>query len=312
MNKIIIITRLVVFLFSCVLFINTVYSCNKLALIINYPSYNLNANTNPILDFKVSRVNDVLGCNYFVGFSKGRAVDYNRNLYLINSKIPIQLYKNNPSNNILKDTPDVQNENDCISGIFNKKDKILENTQGYKTILSLPSNIMLAGTYTETFAVNLYQGTLAGGYSKKDTKTITYTYNYPTKIDLSLVNSGAPFDLTATYQTLNFGILTTGQTQSFDIVVLSNSGYNLYFSSTNNGNLKHVNYNSNVIYSMYVNNGQVNLTTSSSNPVPVASGVGLTANEGVRIPIRVTMGEVKNQLAGQYADVIFITISSNL
>ncbi|MBF0360884.1 MAG: hypothetical protein HQK49_07725 [Oligoflexia bacterium] len=288
------------------------HACSGLALTLNYPTYNLNANSAPVLDFKVSRKNDSFGCSYFVGISKGRSSDYNRNLYLGNSKLPMQLYKNNSSNYIIKDIPDIRSDSDCITGTFIKKNKILENILTYKTTLSLPANIMLAGTYTESYTVNLYQGTVSSGGLIQSSKTLTYTYNYPTKIDLSLVSSGAPFDLTSTYQNLNFGVLASGQSMSFDIVVLSNAGYNLYLSSTYNGNLKHTNYQSMVNYSMLINNSTINLAGSSSTPVLAASGVGVTANEGQRIPVRVVMGEVKNQLAGQYSDVIFITIATNL
>ena len=61
-------------------------------------------------------------------------------------------------------------------------------------------------------AIKLYKKQ-GPNYSLLDSKTISFNYNYPETLLLSLVNSGGPFNQNDTSQAVDFGVLANGQSR---------------------------------------------------------------------------------------------------
>jgi len=287
--------------------------CDTVALTITTPSYSLNSNPNPVLSFTV-KVTEKTGkndCIYFVTFNQGSAPDYNRKLYNGLASVPIQLYNTPPSTYVLQDYPTLVSANNAIVGTLKSTSNGGKtNTHTYATTFSIPPANTLWGTYQNTFAVKLYTGTVTGSHTLVSTKTVTYTYTIAKVINLALVTEGAPFDVFATTYNMDFGNMSTGQTKGFDAVIVSNAGYQLSFSSQNNGRLKHSTRNSYVNYSVTVNTTPYSLVGSSTLPVIVATGTGATSSQGARANTKVILGTVATQLAGIYMDTVTISVAT--
>jgi hypothetical protein len=277
----------------------------NLVLTIPQPTYNLNINSSPKLDIYVNRDDKGIDCDFFVTFSKGSSANYNRKLYYNNSSLDFQLASDPQFNNVLMDFPELNNENSALVSKFHGNED--KKKLSYRAKLTLPSLVHPRGNYADTFALSLYKGKINGAHTLQCTRNVFFYYGILTSLSLSLVGSGAPYDPNDTGQSINFGTLEQGERESFDLVVVSNSAYQVRFSSQNGGRLKHQTNNSYIDYMTQINNSQVSLAGS----VIAASDSGNTPNEGRRFPIRFTIGNVAGKAAGQYQDMITVTVTAN-
>jgi hypothetical protein len=78
------------------------------------------------------------------------------------------------------------------------------------------------------------KGTLASP-SLEQTKNVTFGAQVLQVVELSLVDQSGPFDPLDTVQALNFGTLTQNETGVFDVLVRSNTGYDVTFQFDNSG-----------------------------------------------------------------------------
>lgn len=122
--------------------------------------------------------------------------------------------------------------------------------------------------------------------------------------------SGGAFDVSSTTRTMNFGVLTTGEIQTADLVLKYNAGYRVLVRTQYGGQLRRQGgpgvYS--VPYSMTLNGTAAALTTSDQQ---VLSGGGLNPAGGQRLPVIVTVGTVAaNQAPGSYQDEIIFTVQT--
>ncbi|MCO4754819.1 MAG: hypothetical protein KC478_10080, partial [Bacteriovoracaceae bacterium] len=224
--------------------------------------------------------------------------------------LDFQIYTDEKKKNILKDTQDTSNDNDLITGRFKVNGENTLTEQAYVD-LTLPGTIQESGMYSDTYIVNLYYN-WRNTYYLADTTTMNFNYLVPEIISLSLVDSGAPHDPNDTSQILDFGIMETSERLSFDIVVKASDGYNLKFSSLNNGKLQHNAGNFFVDYSALIDGSSVDLAGSSSSPVLVKTSPSATGDAGDRTSVSITLGSVEGKVAGSYRDSVTITVESAL
>lgn len=284
-------------------------NCNGLSFTVANSTWSFNSNPAPSLQLTVSKNNNS-SCSYFLTFTAGGSANYlNRLLYNSTYTIPYQLYKAFPYVNILKDFPAATSSNDVLSGAYTGGGSSSQ-TLTYSAVLGGTSYARF-GSYSDTVTVKLYEGTIGGDeYTLRSSHNVTYNYTMAKLIDLSLVNTGAPFNASDVSQTMNFGTLTVGQVQSFDIVLQYNAGYSLKFSSGNNGQMKNTAGNYYVSYSMTVGGTPISLAGSSGNPVVVSSAAGVSTTGGLRIPVSATITSLGAQAAGTHNDTIAITVTS--
>jgi spore coat protein U-like protein len=247
-------------------------------------------------------------CLYFVGISKGQSNTYYRELSNGLERLDFNIYKSSAPAEIIFDAPDITQSNQTWSGIFFPFFPPTFQLTGYLALGNTSNSS--SGMYTDTFQVHLYRGQYRGGYRLMDTKILTVNYFQASSVSLSLVDSNSPFDPADVTQNLDFGQLTTGESQSFDIMVKSNDGYSLSMSASNNGKMKHATENSFVDFNTFINGSQVSLQGSANNPVVVDSETQATPPVGKRIRCEIVIGNPNNAVAGRYREAITITATA--
>lgn len=284
---------------------------DELSIVVNQRNVDFTYNTSQRLDFLIYRTYTYKACKYFVTFGKGSGPDYNRKLYLSypTPTIPFQIYKDTTTPAILMNFPEVSRETNLITGNYPNYGL---STPRQHTYIATLGNIPLgtpSGYYSDTLRAYLYSGTLNSGYHFETSQSITYYYYVPTSIGLSIVDTGSPFDEYSTSKAIDFGMMSSGLSKNFDIVIKSNEGYKLFFSSENGGQLMHSSLGAYVPYTTQVNSMTMNLIPNTA--VQVASGTGITPTAGQRVNVKLTLGAITNQPAGSYSDYITVTVQSN-
>ncbi len=248
--------------------------------------------------------------NFFLGFTRGWAPTYNRyatNLWNGN-RIYYNLYNNAGGTMVLKNPSDITSDNDVIMGQINKY-QVLDLTYYFQISPYTSATLPRSGTYVDYVQIQAYSGKwwAINGYEGYQN---LYIQIYVPKLSaLSLVDTGATFDHGDTNQILDFDELEANEQLSFDLLIVSNAGYQVTFSSSNNGVLKNtaVTSGDNTIqYDLFVNNSLKSITS----PVVVASGSGSTLSSGQRLPVRVKIKSVGNKEPGTYRDYITITTTT--
>ena len=253
--------------------------------------------------------------DFFLAFTKGWAGNYNRRgLNLRNGAlIYYNLYKNSNSTGVLKEPRDITSVNEVLFGTLSKGDKA--NLNYYFTLAPINSSSPpRSGTYVDVVQVQVYTGTYTNINRYEGYRDLNLFINVPRFISLSLVDSGSTHDETKTSKTLDFGELEENEKLSFDVRVVSNAGYNLKVSSSNNGLIKRIGGTgvaSEIQYDFIVAGIKKPLNSSASNPVSIATSTGLTAPGGARVPIEIQILSVTNKDPGNYQDYLTLSVISN-
>jgi hypothetical protein len=297
----------------CLLFLFSAnaLACNNLR-IENLGNVDLNTNPNPTETFTVKRSGNK-GCSFFVTVDDGSAWSYaSRRLvrYDHSATIPVQICADTACSKILKHFPEISSTNDVLSGTFPDGQHSPQEIEFVLRPQLGGVGYGRFGSYDDNFAVRVYEGTF-GWHSLEDTDTFNIRYTVSKKIDLSVVNTGSPFDPGATSKTLDFGRLATAKAMSFDLVLKYNAGYQVKLSSENDGALKNATSSYKIPYALVVNGSLVDLSGSSHHPQVVGQGWGASPDAGKRLPGTVTIGPVNSATqAGSYQDVITITVTT--
>jgi hypothetical protein len=289
-----------------------------LTMVANNISINWNLNTDYIavqLQINKSGPN---ACDFGLGFSKGGSASYLTRQGTDGSKlIRYQLYQDNALSKVLKDFPDITGADDVVQSGFQAGTNMSQTVTYYFQIppaLAQSPTLVGAGTYTDSFTINLYEGSTPTAFNTPvDTKSVSISISVPTMIALSLVSSGGGFQTGATNKNVSFGTLAEGSAQGIDIRVRTNAGFSVSFSSANNGKLAHTDpaKTSTVPYSFYANGALLNMSASASTPVVGLTGSGQTSLSGLAYPLRMVIGTVgTSALGGPHADVITVTATT--
>lgn len=250
--------------------------------------------------------------NFFVTFNKGSyAPDYNRLAKRTSSAnyVSYNLYKLINSQSILKSANDAISVNEVLDGtLIKNQTKTMTYYFSYLQPLSSPP---LAGTYIDNIQVSFYQGIFPDKKNKEQDKNLNVTIIVPKLASLSLVDPGGIHDPSFNTKTLDFGELATNQELNFDIRMISNAGYQLKVSSVNNGSMSiagSTDNNSKIAYNFLINNQIINLSSSQSLPVIIASYSGVTPPGGAVITGKAIIQSVEGKNSGDYQDYLTLTI----
>ncbi len=299
------------FIFFSLSSYQTIAACNFTINNINNVSFTYSGSTQTItgtVQIKRSQTNN--GCRKFtVTVTRGNSIDYNR----IMLKSPGQTYSynlftNTNLNRVLKDFPGANN-NETIRDEFPKhSSSIYTNVNFYAHRVAPPSGTLRpGGFYLDQVTAKVFK---RNNNSIHDTRNFTCSMYIPKEVQISLVATGGSFNPNDTSENLDFGELQTGESQGFDLISVSNAGYSISFSSQNNGKLKRSGGTQTIDYNLKVNGITKNLSSSSTSPVVVATGSGVTTTSGDPKNILVTIGNVSNKVAGTYNDYITITATT--
>lgn len=296
------------FLFSLEAYSN---SCNNPSMIINQTTFDLTSNTtvNPTITVRANTSPG--GCDFFITFDYGLASSYSsRALRRSPYSWPITLSKNSTGTQILKRFPDIGSVNDVLNGTLAAGSSNRQLNVNYFAILNVENPWLYYGLFSDTFTVSLYIGSPTGSSTFVESKTLTFQYTAPKKVDISISNSGGSFALNDFTETLNFGTLSPGTVRSCDAILKYNAGYILYASSLNNSSLKQESGSATIPYTVKFNNTTFNLSNSASSPVEIARELGVSPASGRVIPISATIGSFGVKPSGEYKDTITLTVQS--
>ncbi len=254
-------------------------------------------------------------CSYAVTFGHGGGASYEaRRMTNGASSLAYQLFGDSALTQVLEDEPDVTSTTQYVSGRFTST--TLE-TQTLTYYVQIPSSSAMSptykpsGGYTDSFLARLWHGKPSHTSTPVATTSVGISAFVPKIIDLSLTQ-GTAFDPTQTSLHLDFGTLTAGASESFNLLVRTNAGYAVSMSSQNGGALapSSAKVETRVPYAIAVDGTTRALSGSQSTPVTVATGPGQTSSSGVSHPVAVTIGSPANAMAGTYTDVITVTAAT--
>jgi spore coat protein U-like protein len=256
-------------------------------------------------------------CAIAVTFTKGGGTDYNsRRMNSGGTTLSYQLYGDSSLSHVLKDVPDITGPSNYLQTTIPQGKDITVTLTYYVSIppgLATQPTLKPPGTYIDNYSLKVYSGEAPSSFhSPESTTTVILSTIIPRIIEISLVNTGGAFNPNQTSQVLNFGTLQQGQAQAFDLLVRSNAGYAISFSSQHNGALRHASSSvlTPVSYGLTVNSSPRSLAGSSGSPVIVATGSGQTSMGGSASPIAVSIGDTSQSIAGPYSDNITVTATT--
>lgn len=262
-------------------------------------------------DFQVTRnhPNNNRCSNYVLYFSKGRANSYQRSAYnTLNQPYLYNLHSNINLSGILKDRNDAVAINEVVTGGTPNNGGTYN---GSFFIAVTPTSLNpYAGTFTDNIQVNLFRASDVNDQNLEAVYTFNVTIGIPTTINLSLVDEGGVFNPASTSKVMDFGDFVQNQEMGADLMVSSNTPYQIRFSSANNGVMK--NLADSVNYQLKVNQTVINMQGSASAPVIVATSGTSSVAAGDRYNIRVKITDAPDsKSAGLYQDSITITAIAN-
>jgi hypothetical protein len=253
-------------------------------------------------------------CTVHLGFTKGQASDYNRYANYGSNQAKYQLYQSTAFTTPLEDGLDVSDENNqTIPVTFPAGANVVQIVTYYVQIqlsnMTVPE-YKPAGTYTDNYSIEAYDNDIP--FSSAETaSTVNLTINVSPILEVSLVNTGAPFDPSSSIKSVSLGDLTLPQQADLDLKVKTNQGYKITVSSVNGGKLKNTSSNSNSVvpYTMKLNTAPISVTTTPTLMYEAPSINSTT--DGVANHITINTTPVYNVSAGTYTDKITLTIDAD-
>jgi spore coat protein U-like protein len=258
--------------------------------------------------FQLTKNAGANGCNVArVYFTKGQAGSYARKIYNGANTLDYNLYNSPSLITPLKEKTDATNQNEFYKLNFQGQNSLIFSVTAQVVLPNPQTTIVPKGTYADTVNVRVYRN---NENSHSLELSLTTSMLVPAEVNISLLDSGSSFDPGDTTQSMNFGTLVQGESQSFDLRVSSNAGYAITLSSENNGNLKHLSQNSLISFALNKSGSPVDLSSSASSPVEIAHVNGITPTSGDLLPIQIIIGNPTNKINGSYQDVIIIQAMS--
>ena len=258
---------------------------------------------------QVTRTKSSRKCRRFlVGFSKGGAGNYARKMYGGAQFINYNFFKNNLINTPIKEIRDASNNDELVVVNFtNNSQRVINVT--FEARVPVPNNgrvFLPSGTYNDTISATIRGN---GNRVRAATTSFRSSIYVPPEVDISLVQSGGPFDVAATNYTLNFGEIVRGVRRQLDLRVKSNTAYRVFIASRNGGHLKHLIGSDTIPYTFRANGRTHSL--SSRLPANLGTSSQVTSAQGDRFALEFAMGSPSLKRAGDYEDVLTITAMSN-
>ncbi len=300
------------------LYSTTSYACKKLMGVDTNVQFN--NGTVQTINFRVHRNNTNISCEYAIGFNKGDSNDGSYNRYIEKSPVQIlmQIYDNTQTQ-ILQTIPDVSPPSNMITGTMEANVGGQDNYHQFVGVLGDVPYTSNQGNYDNNFTMEFYTRPIGSSapFTLEDTVKVKFKYIVRTRLDLSLVPAGAPFDLEDTTETASFGTLVQGDEVLIDLIIGNNTGYKYSLSSVNGGYLKKVgsaaSATTQISYSLYVS-PTVYTAGSTLNPGDYPFSIPFInppSGSETRFPFKFTVtGDPAGKVTGSYEDVIYVNLTA--
>lgn len=266
------------------------------------------------LDESTKTLNDPVCAKYFVTFGYGGGVGGASGRRLTHSQglpssVSYNLFRRQNRGDVLLAPSDLTSLDHTIFGQISA-DHGVEESFYYLRIENdvLKESFIHSGFYSDQIEVRLYSGHLENALLE-DSRILSLELFVEKQIDLSLVEVGGEFDKYDTYQSIDFGELSTGKLVQCDVVVVSNSGYVIDLSSQNGGRLKHLVESRYVEYDAFLDSKIIRFRDPEAAVNVVANQLATYEGEH-RYRLGLRLGNIGQAIAGTYYDYITVTVSS--
>ena len=255
-----------------------------------------------VVSFKVLLTGDPTA--FFVTFSTS-GDPLQRKAFFANNQLEYQIYDSSVRRTVLKDLPSATSS-EVIQGAFSAGETIKQLNY---TIIVPPQQIVRAGMYSDSIRVTVYQGTPAQ-FIENDSKTVEFSVRVDQVAQVSFSGPDGAFNPQARSSSMDFGSLARGKMRGLDVRVRSNAGYRVDMVSEFGGVLRHSDprIKSTIPYQLTVGGTPLGLSVGRQTAI-VRKG-RVTNPSGDVNKMEVTIGEVKEAIAGAYRDYITITVTS--
>ncbi len=278
---------------------------------------NFNTSTTSTESFSVTHAAPSTNCPFYATFDYGVSGTFNRTLEFGGNTIPYNVYKNATTTtaNILRFLGDISGASNIIFIPFFTPSAGSQtiNFNYVAEIGTIPAGLP-PGIYTDALVLGVYTAdginTNFRFWRPVAERGVTFSYTIEEQIDLYIVPTGDPIPSGPDFsETLNFETLQTGQTLDLDMLIETNTGYNLFLESTNGSVLEHANGSDTIAYEVDVGTLNGSLPTS---PTLVSSDANVSPAGGFRINFEAEItGTVDaSKEAGSYTDVIDVTVTA--
>jgi len=245
---------------------------------------------------------------FFLTFSFGNGSVYERYLSNGQHKLSYQLYADESLSYILSDIISSGGRNILVG----ETPPYVSGRIPFTYFLAVDQGQFVPpGNYSDKIVIRLFEGYPGSNIRERASRSINYKISVPEILVFGLGRKvSRNFGALSSSQTLSFGDLIPGATLETDIFVLANTGYSLSISSARTGKLKNMGRGSDSIeyeipYTLNVNDKNIDLSSTREIVFPEGTDIN-----GTVIPVKVTIGEFKEKMAGKYQDVIRITAKS--
>jgi spore coat protein U-like protein len=249
--------------------------------------------------------------DFFITFSPGLHGSFSDRVMETAEGSPMyyNIYDNSTSRTVLKDLTAQPTSSEVLSGSFDINDNTAMDLS-FVVILDM-DQFPLAGTYLDEVAIELYGGSPENPDSPTplDTTTMSLSATMDPVMEMSLVPEGGTFNPSINDLTLDFGILSVGDSRAADLLVRSNSTYSVLLRSANGGKMPIQSDpadTSEVPYLLSVNGNSLDLSGGTDQTaVPSA---GPSTENGARYTLEVEILDFGMATEGLYSDILTITL----
>ena len=247
-------------------------------------------------------------CRYAIGISEGGAGVFDpRELSRPRGKL---LYNVHDSASLASILMDMTFGGAVITGEFTDVDAKQE-AHRHTYYWSIPAGQVVHGSnsrYQDRLGFHLHEE-VGDVYVPRQSATKHHRARASKMVEVSLVDTGAPFNAADVSQELDFGTFSSGESLSFDLRARGNTSFDVSLQSHNQGTMAHASLRSSVPYTLEVDGVPADLTSGSS--IPIASSTsGMTGPEGDVYEIEVTIGSLSGSLGGLHRDSITVTLTA--
>ena len=252
--------------------------------------------------FKVRLTGDP--CQFFVTF--GGTVGSERRAAHGGDSLGYELFDSVVHKTALRDLP-AATASEVLQGAFGPGETVKQLSY---VVLVPAGQVRPPGLYTQPIQVTVYQGT-RDNFVEKDAKIVVFSVPVDSVAEMSLGETGAPFDAKAKGHRLDFGGLAKGKAEGLDLRVRSNTGYHVTLESENGGVLKNTDphHPATIPYSLEI--GGIAVSPGRTKQMVLSRSNRLTDRNGDLHQLVVTIGQVGNAPAGTYQDNLAVTVVSD-
>lgn len=269
----------------------------------SYDIFDASSYAQPV-SIRVTKINGGT-CTFAIGVDEGQAGSYSpRRLRHGADRLDYNLYTDSALTNILTD---LGGGGQQLVGAFTTKadTETLMLTYYY----SIPPLQVVPGTngnYADRVRFTVYDTTTNRARGRAS-QNVSHRAQVARTAELSLVETGAPFDANDVSQFMDFGIFFTGQSLSFDLRGRANTAFDIEMQSANGGLMVHTSFPASQVPYTLTSNG--NAVALGAGPVVIGSFAGgATSSQGELYAVTVTIGSLAGTYGGLHQDQITVTL----